>query len=156
MMHRWAPVPISVSYLRGWRTCFWVVDDVLIWCLRTIWTSCWETKRQSEVTAEAGEYSSTDHTTLAGEWEFCACFQRDPVFVPLGMPSAGLSQRHGAKEVSCKQTWSSQVLRLSFDKMLLYLQAVHTGHGLSEAVLPRERLQTSQRVSPASTHLSFG
>lgn len=26
-------------------------------------------------------------------------------------------------------------------------QAMHPGHGLTEAVIPRERLQTSQRVS---------
>lgn len=156
MMHCWTPVPIS-------QCSSWEVEGHVSDWLMIFWSGA---SGQFELAAGKPNVSLRSQQTpvnipalLPPHWmvnvEFCVYFHWDSVFVPLGMPSAGMSQRHGAKEVSCKQTWSSQVLRLSFNKMLLYLQAVHTGHGLSEAVLPRERLQTSQRVSPALMHLSF-
>lgn len=143
---------ISVSYLKDMFLSGW-------WCFDLVSGQFERAAGKPSVSLRSQQKPVNIPAPITPHWlvngEFCACFQWDPVFVPLGMPSAGLSQRHGAQEVSCKQTWSSQVLGLSFNKMLVYLQAVHTGHGLSETVLPRERLQTSQRVSPALTHLLF-
>lgn len=151
MMHRWAPdlCVILEGHVSEWLMMFWSGASGQFERAAGKPNSLRSQQKPVNIPAPI-----TPHWLVNGE--FCACFQWDPVFVPLGVPSAGLSQRHGAKEVSCKQTWAGQVLRLSFNKMLVYLQAVHTGHGLSETVLPRQRLQTPQRVSPALTHLSFG
>lgn len=48
---------------------------------------------------------------------------------------------------------ATQVLSSGANEALLSPQALHPGHGLSETVLPRQHLQTYQRVS--SVPLTF-
>lgn len=122
--------------------------DVLIWCLRTVRASGGKVVHQSAVPADAGEYSSAAHAKLAANCGALLVFSVG-MFVSSGMPGAGLSQGHGGEEVSA---WLSSRSSPGVNEVTpLSPQALHPGHGLSETVLPRQRLQTSQRVSSASS-----
>lgn len=109
--------------------CSWEVDgDVSEW-LMMFWSGVLGQFERAPGKPNVGLRSQQMPVNIAAlltpHWpvnvEFCRWFQWDPVFLSLGMPSAGLSQRNSAKEVSCKEiTWSSQVLQLRINKVLFF------------------------------------